>query len=277
MSSKGTTLNTGESLNVNDFLQSNNGQYKAIMQSDGNFVVYNATRAIWASNTVRGNGAYFAVMQSDGNFVLYQGTPQHQGAPYWASNTVHGPGAYLLTLQDDGTLVMYQGASRWASKGQTSGPKQTVTQPVFPIQASQHDSFSGSGGLMDTSVTISKNGDGSGHVNAVTHIWEITEMRGFRGSVALVVLDANQKPLWVSSTQTYGVDGKMFGTSDRTESWSDTVPAQVLNQVRFLAIIQKWNPANVFDDINRWLQGINTVANEIAPIVKTVATIVSAL
>ena len=277
MSSRGTTLNTGESLNVNDFLQSNNGQYKAIMQTDGNFVVYNAAKAIWASNTVRGNGAYFAVMQTDGNFVLYYGTPQHQGAPYWASNTVQGAGAYLLTLQDDGTLVMYKGASLWASNGHTSGPGQPVTHPVFPIQASQHDSFSGSGGLMDTTVTITRNGDGSGHVNAVTHIWEITDLRGFRGSVAVCVLDGNQKPLWISATQTYGVDGKWIGTSDRTENWTDTVPAQVLNQVRFLAIIQKWNPANAFDDINRWLQGIGNVANEVAPIVKTVATIASAL
>ncbi|HLJ26855.1 MAG TPA: hypothetical protein VKY85_09110 [Candidatus Angelobacter sp.] len=274
MSNKGTTLSTGESLNVNDFLLSDNGQYKAIMQTDGNFVIYKANAPVWASNTVRGNGTYFAVMQTDGNLVLYLGTPQHQGAPYWASNTVQGPGTYLLTLQNDGSLALYRGASIWSTNGH---PKQTGTQPAFPIQASQHDSFPGSGGLMDTTVTINKNGDGSGHLNAVTHIWEITQLRGFRGSVAVVLLDENKNSLWVSHTETYGVDGKMLGTSDRTENWSDTVPAPLLTSVRFLAIIQKWNPKDAFDDINRWLQGVGNVANEVASIVKAVATIVAAL
>jgi hypothetical protein len=35
------------------------------------------------------NGQYFAVMQSDGNFVIYQGSdPDHQGAFAWNSATV---------------------------------------------------------------------------------------------------------------------------------------------------------------------------------------------
>src|SRR5262245_18628556 len=35
------------------------------------------------------HGRYFAIMQGDGNFVLYNGaSPAAQGAPYWATNTV---------------------------------------------------------------------------------------------------------------------------------------------------------------------------------------------
>lgn len=279
MSSKGTTLATGESLLVNDFLQSDNGQFKAIMQADGNFVVYKGNAAIWASNTVHVQGSYFAVMQSDGNFVLYNGTPQRRGQPYWASNTVLGAGAYLLSLDNDGNLAIYRGTATWGTRvaSPPPPPPHQVVQPAFPISDSQDDNFPGSGGYMHTDVTITKNGDGSGHLNAVTHIWEVTKLRGFRGSVAVAVLDENKQRLWVSGTQTYGVDGTMIGTHDRTENWSDTVPAQLLPGVRYLAIIQKWNPNNAFNDINNWLQGIGTVANELAPIIKTVTTIASML
>ncbi|HEY6968742.1 MAG TPA: hypothetical protein VJA94_06045 [Candidatus Angelobacter sp.] len=97
-------------------------------------------------------------------------------------------------------------------------------------------------------------------------------LRGFRGSVAIAVLDANRNKLWVSRTQTYGVDGTLLGTHDRTENWTDTVPAQLLPQVRYYAIIQKWNPNSAFNDINHWLQGIKTIPDLLAPIIKSVAT-----
>jgi hypothetical protein len=148
-------------------------------------------------------------------------------------------------------------------------------QPVFPIQGSQDDHFQNSGGFMHTDVTITRNNDGSAHLNAVTHIWEVTELRGFRGAVAVAVLDADKRPLWVSQTQKYGVDGRALGTADRTENWSDTMPSQLVPQARYLAIIQKWNPKNAFDDINNWLKGIGQVVNELAPIIKTIKTIAS--
>lgn len=148
-------------------------------------------------------------------------------------------------------------------------------QPVYPILGSQDDCFQGSGGCMHTDVNITRNADGSGHLNAVTRTSERTMFRGFRGSVAVAVLDANRNKLWVSGTQIYGVDGTAFGTHDRTENWVDTVPAALLPNVRYFAIIQKWNPNSAFNNINNWLQGINTVAGELAAILKTVKTAVS--
>src|SRR5262252_4911093 len=55
---RGTTLSGGEYLNVNDSLRSENGIYKAVMQGDGNFVIYRGNAPVWASNTVRGIGSY---------------------------------------------------------------------------------------------------------------------------------------------------------------------------------------------------------------------------
>jgi hypothetical protein len=147
------------------------------------------------------------------------------------------------------------------------------TEPVFPIAASRDDNFPGSGGFMHTDVTVSE----SGALNAVTHIWEVTELRGFVGAVAVVLTDTNKTPLWVSPTQKYGVEGRMTGTSDRTENWTANVPAALLQQARGVAIVQRWDPRNVFDDIQAWLGGTAGAVHEVASIVTDVATIIKAL
>jgi hypothetical protein len=50
-----------------------------------------------------------AVMQSDGNFVIY-GYPD----PIWATNTYNLSGAFII-LQDDGALVVYGTTPIWTS------------------------------------------------------------------------------------------------------------------------------------------------------------------
>ncbi len=116
-SGKSSWLGTGAYLVLDDYLVSDNNQCFAIMQSDGNFVLYhgsgpaNQGPAYWASNTVLGPGQYFATMQSDGNFVLYHGSdPAHQGAAYWVTNTAAGPGQYFAVIQNDANFVLYQGS-----------------------------------------------------------------------------------------------------------------------------------------------------------------------
>jgi hypothetical protein len=148
-------------------------------------------------------------------------------------------------------------------------PSVEAHQPRFPITASQENSFPGSGGHMHTTINLVSSGD----LNAVTRTWEDTKLRGFRGAVAVAVTDQNLKTLWVSATQLYGVDGTMMGTHDRTENWSAKVPAPILPQIRKIAIIQQWNPKDVFNDIQAWLGGLAAVANQIEPIVQDVATI----
>jgi len=279
-------LATGETLTVNQTLTSSNGLYRAIMQNDGNFVIYKGSAPVWASNSVRGAGSYFAAMQSDGNFVLYLGTPQAPGAAYWASNTVQGAGAYQLSLGDDGTLALYRGTAIWNSRpGSVAAtpatplapqPAAPSVQPAFPITGARDDCFPGSGGCMHTNATLTRNADGSGRINAVTRTSEMTMLRGFKGSVAIAVLDENHQALWVSQTQNYGVDGTAFGTHDRTDNWGDTIPAALVPHIRQYAIIQKWNPNNVFTSIQNWLSGIKSVADELAGIATDVKTIVGA-
>ena len=95
----------------NQGITSPNGRYNFIYQTDGNLVLYGKLGALWASGTY-GRGVARAVMQGDGNLVVYNGSNQ----PLWASGTFGNPGA-TLAVQDDGNVVIYRAdhAAIWAT------------------------------------------------------------------------------------------------------------------------------------------------------------------
>lgn len=126
------------------------------------------------------------------------------------------------------------------------------------ISADQEDSIHT--GKMHTHVNIS----GNGHLDATTRSWA-DNISGFTGSVAVVVLDQSQRLLWVSGTQVCGVSG----FSHRTCDWSDTVPADKLSQIRYIAIKHKYTPKR--EDLGAWLQGLgNDISRELAGLVHDV-------
>src|SRR6266852_72426 len=137
MTNKGSTLETNQSLSVGDNLISDNGCFRATMQDDGNFVIYQATESgedpIWASGVWPGtkNGPYTAVVQSDGNFVVYQN--DHDAI--WASGVWPGTGngPYLAVMQDDGNFVIYQKNRRsiWATHTQWELLKVELSNIVY--------------------------------------------------------------------------------------------------------------------------------------------------
>jgi len=109
----GDRLNNGQSLKgaASQEIVSKSGFFRAVMQNDCNFVVYNPPRALWASGTNGRGAACNVVMQLDGNLVVYT----EAGQPVWASNTSGNPGAEVV-MQDDGNLVIYAaGRALWAS------------------------------------------------------------------------------------------------------------------------------------------------------------------
>lgn len=74
------------------------------MQPDGNLVARNngpGGNAIWSSET-DGSGAAYAIMQTDGNLVLYR----NNGVAVWSTHTAGFPGS-LAVIQDDGNFVVY--------------------------------------------------------------------------------------------------------------------------------------------------------------------------
>ena len=120
-------LNPGELLRAETEQQitSANGQYRLIMQKDGNLVLYDDARRqlLWESNT-RGQRVDRVIMQRDGNLVLYL----HSGQPAWASNTAGKPGSFLL-VQNDGNMVIYRPQGVWASN---TADSQSTLSPAVP-------------------------------------------------------------------------------------------------------------------------------------------------
>ena len=123
----------GWTLGPGAYLLSPDHQYELIMQAtDGNLVLYHGTQALWDAGPA-GAGAY-AVMQNDGNFVVYN----RAGAAVWNSNTAGFPGANLA-LQDDSNLVLYHASHPiwdWSSgylgnqlNGWTLGPGAYLLSP----------------------------------------------------------------------------------------------------------------------------------------------------
>ncbi|XP_036454672.1 mannose-specific lectin-like [Colossoma macropomum] len=99
-------LFTNQELHKGDFLLSNDRNYKAIFQDDGNFVVY-GWKPVWASDTWNKPGTRL-IMQEDGNLVIYT----CDGQPLWASNSCQNSITHdnSLFINNDGSLAVQRGS-----------------------------------------------------------------------------------------------------------------------------------------------------------------------
>ena len=104
-------LGANQKITVNQSVVSCNGDYTLILGGDGNLVLYHGSTALWAANTA-GQPSADAIMQGDGNFVIYSTA----GSPIWSSGTAGNNGA-SLTVQNDGNVVIYSssGAALWST------------------------------------------------------------------------------------------------------------------------------------------------------------------
>lgn len=119
-------LEAGTALAAGQRLQSPNGVFEAVMQTDGNFVLYGPAGSMWQSGT-NGSGANRATVQSDGNLVLYTAA----NVAKWQSGT-SGRGAGSLRVQNDGNMVLYTSASEWTWQTYTYPGYQPPTPPAAP-------------------------------------------------------------------------------------------------------------------------------------------------
>jgi len=96
-------LDPGDRLLPGDSLTSASGRYWLVYQGDGNVVLYDLATgvALWWTGTV-GEIPGQAVMQGDGNFVVYN----EAGSAVWWSATEGYAGARLF-VQDDANVVVY--------------------------------------------------------------------------------------------------------------------------------------------------------------------------
>lgn len=113
----------GQSLLRGARITSANGEYFLAFQTDGNLVVYNRSgQAIWAPGptsippvtNLAGRGGTKAIMQNDGNFVVYANE-----TPLWQTQTV-GRGGFIV-IQNDGNLVIYSNSNSPVWQSYTAG------------------------------------------------------------------------------------------------------------------------------------------------------------
>nr|XP_015194684.1 PREDICTED: mannose-specific lectin-like [Lepisosteus oculatus] len=101
-----------EELQKGGYLISENGNYKAVFQDDGNFVIY-GWKSIWDSDTAETCNVDHLIMQSDSNLVAYK----TDGKAMWQTNnhTSSGFEDCVLQLRNDGTLVIERDGEVWSS------------------------------------------------------------------------------------------------------------------------------------------------------------------
>ncbi|MFI9510415.1 LysM peptidoglycan-binding domain-containing protein [Nocardia sp. NPDC052566] len=112
----GDTLRVGEELGLGQSLTG--GAYTLTLQPDGNLVLSEPSgNVVWATQT-HDQHVERAVLQDDGNFVLYKG----DGAA-WSTET-NGKDADRLQVQADRNVVLYgkDGSALWSSGTQTDDP-----------------------------------------------------------------------------------------------------------------------------------------------------------
>jgi RHS repeat-associated protein len=104
------SLLVGGTLGTNQSIWSEDGQFRLIMQTDGNLVIYGPSGVVWASNTSGANCRL--VLQGDGNLVIYNGN----NVATWASATSGRPSGSLV-MQNDGNLVIFgnDNSAIWAT------------------------------------------------------------------------------------------------------------------------------------------------------------------
>ncbi|PNG46822.1 MULTISPECIES: hypothetical protein [unclassified Variovorax] len=101
-------LPSGANLVPGQSIQSDNGQYRLVMQGDGNLVYYRLPGMNVRFNTqTQNNPGAWAAMQGDGNLAVY---PSAGGSALWNAG-VQSAGA-RLAAQDDGNLAIYSSSGQ---------------------------------------------------------------------------------------------------------------------------------------------------------------------
>ena len=138
-------LVSGNRLLGGQSLYSPGGRYGLTMQGDGNLVEYKGAVVVWASGTsVAGSRA---VVQSDGNVVVYNASNQ----ALWASDTGGQPGAYLR-LRDTGQLTVESatGTHLWAAAAElASNSKLNAGQTLKSPSGAYRLTLQGDGNLVE--------------------------------------------------------------------------------------------------------------------------------
>lgn len=146
-------------------------------------------------------------------------------------------------------------------------PQGQVAAATFSVHGTREDRVGT--GHMNTSVILSE----TGRLDGQTRTWTSDTLSGFEGGVLVVIADIRGKILWTSTLHKYGVNGTAQGHSDRTETWSETVPDAVMNNAAVLAIAQQnvGKNFNLTDFLNQTAQVLGPALQQAAYVLEQAA------
>lgn len=174
MAHAASTLSVNEQLYSNQYLSSDNGNYRLYLQGDGNLVLrdWSNKASLWSAGT-HGKGGVRLSLQGDGNLVLRNAA----GTAVWSTRTAKTD-AQRLVIQNDANLVLYSssGNSLWSTGtadgwgGDSAGTKEDKYALIVGSRANlprflqQLRDASGSSGTGDPVSGIQ-------HINT-TQVWD---------------------------------------------------------------------------------------------------------
>jgi hypothetical protein len=134
------TLTAAQILSTGQSLYARDGSYQAVMQPDGNFVVYGVGHvAEWSTQTGGTGTGNYLKMQADGNLVVYTAA----NVAVWNSHTNGTGTSNHVVMQTDKNLVVYSGTTaRWSwvtGVLAVNEPGPTPADPASVTWARTHD------------------------------------------------------------------------------------------------------------------------------------------
>jgi hypothetical protein len=119
--SPGATMFGGQTLVAGDALYSPNRAYTLTMQADGNLALRRGVVVIWTSGT-QGNPGARAIMQTDGNFVVYS----NKFAALFSTETWHYARSQIALSNDGNLVVSLAGRPVWSRVDGSAATGQAV-------------------------------------------------------------------------------------------------------------------------------------------------------
>ncbi len=234
-------LNAGTRIIRGQSIPSADHKIKLSLDNNGELalIVVATNEILWSAMTM-GSDAAFAIMQDDGNLVVYNNSQK----PLWASNTYGHAGAYLV-LQSDGNLVIYQNNMALWSTGTVGWMHCAPPMREQPwleggkLLPGQH-LYKGESIISENKklkLTMQDNGNlvlfANSNIAAYNDALWTSETKNTDASFAvmqhdgnLVVYNNNRKPLWSSKTNghpgAYLVmekGGNMVIKQDKAQLW----------------------------------------------------------
>lgn len=140
----------------------------------------------------------------------------------------------------------------------TSRADEPSPESAAPIKVSQTDRLA-SGHWMKSEAVLSR----TGRVDVLTHTWSGSTAAGFHGAVVVFLVDEHDNRLYSTKPRSYGVNSKHLPGDDRSDSFYEDVPVDVIARTRGLVIQHLYQPENEIldrlrdaEEASRYLAGI---------------------